>query len=481
MMDDLFKPPDRIPVDSLGVPLEPPTRAVSDEPPESPSDGEQDSDSDADKRATAELPPSERRGRARERVAKRRATRGAIPNPNPFAPTRATGELDAALSDAVRVSDEHPAASMLPPRPNAPPSRFALPASGKPASARRVSARRRLDSPLARLAAIRLPFSRTILIGVGSVLFVVAVVFALGLVRNRPTQSADNALWVGDEWTAAAPDATQLTAWVENLRAHQVGTVFAWVSQLTPERAWFGEANFEATAAFVSAFKAAYPDARLYGWIFVPVDGVSLQLDDAARMQIADMARRVIDEMDFDGVLLHVDPVVNADEGYLSLLRVVRTAIGDAPLAVAVPPDWTPLGANVPQPPLIAPGTMWDSTYKQRVVLLVDELVVQTYNTGFSNPTEYSAWIAHQVGSFTNAIAALEVDVDVYIGVPTYDADPPRYNPAVENIASAVQGLRDGMGAAGESARFLRGAAVYANWTTEADEWDDFRREWLER
>jgi hypothetical protein len=455
-------------------------------------------DSPADSGLSASV-PRERRGRARERVEKRRAARGSAPSPNPFAPpTTATGEyrstrvvssdgdaLDnaSAFMSAAAVSDtlplenaEHAARSIPPPRAAAPTSRFALPSTGKP---KRRAARR--DDPLSRLMAIRLPFNRNIAIAVGSVLFVGVIVVILGLVRNRPSESADNALWVGDEWTASAPDAARLTAWIETLRANQVGTIFAWVSQLTPERTWFGEQNLRIAADFATAFSTADPTARVYGWLFIPVDGSAIQLDDAAQTQIADMARRVVTELDFDGVMLHVDPIADGDENYLALLRAVRTAIDDAPLAVAVPPDWTPVGANVPQPPQIAPGTLWDTTYKQRVALLVDEIVVQSYNTGFSNPTDYSAWIAYQVGAFTGAIAALDVDVNVYIGVPTYDADPPRYNPAVENIASAVVGIRSGTEAAGAASTFLRGTALYADWTTDAEEWDDFAREWLDR
>ncbi|PJF24444.1 MAG: hypothetical protein CUN53_17805, partial [Phototrophicales bacterium] len=130
---------------------------------------------------------------------------------------------------------------------------------------------------------------------------------------------------------------------------------------------------------------------------------------------------------------------------------------------------------------LIAPGTIWDTTYKQRVALLVDEIVIQTYNTGFDSPTDYTQWIAYQVESYTAAIAALDVDVNLFVGIPTYDADPPRFNPAVENIASAAAGLRDGVSAAGDAARFLRGAALYAEWTTDDREWEAFRAEWAVR
>lgn len=403
-------------------------------------------------RANAETESSaQRRGRARDRVQRRKQM-------------RATGEIFAA---PVSTGSESPGSPVGASRFAAPPRRSSL-SQVKPAGG-------------FSLPNINLPFNRTILVAVGSVMFIVIVVVVLGSIRNRPAEDGVNALWLGDEWTYTPADESAVGSLVERMRTNRVDTLFAWITQLMPDRAWFGEENFEAAGQFAATFKAAYPNASLYGWIRIPVDGVSITLDSAAQSQIAAVSQRIVDELGFDGVLLHVDPILSEDETYLALLRQVRTSIGAAALAAAVPPDWTPIAADVPQPPLIAPGTIWDITYKQRVALLVDEIVIQTYNTGFDNPTDYTRWIAHQVDTYTAAIAALDVAVNVFIGIPTYDADPPRFNPAVENIASAAAGLRDGVSAAGEAARFLRGAALYAEWTTDDREWEAFRAEWADR
>jgi hypothetical protein len=404
-----------------------------------------------DRRGAEADQPVRRRGRARERVQRRRQM-------------RAAGDLFTAPAPAD--SEAH--------RPPFGASRFAAPP-------------RRAGSPQVRpsggftLPKINLPASRTLLLALGSALFIAAVVAALGSLRSRPAEDGVNALWLGDEWTYTPADEGAVSSLVERMKTNRIGTLFAWIAQLMPDRAWFGEAHFEAASQFAAAFKAAYPSASLYGWIRIPVDGASIALDSAVQSQIAAISRRIVDEMGFDGVLLHVDPILNEDESYLALLRQVRTQIGSAALAVAVPPDWTPTAANVPQPPLIAPGTIWDTIYKQRVALLVDEIVVQTYNTGFTDPNDYARWIAYQVETYTAAIDALDVVVKVFIGMPTYDADPPRFNPAVENIASAAAGLRAGMNAAGDAARFLRGAALYAEWTTDEREWESFRTEWAAR
>src|SRR5690606_41973110 len=54
------------------------------------------------------------------------------------------------------------------------------------------------------------------------------------------------------------------------------------------------------------------------------------------------------------------------DQNFLALLRLVRSAVGnDVPISAAIPPDWSPIGVNIPVPPLIVPGTVWDREYKR--------------------------------------------------------------------------------------------------------------------
>jgi hypothetical protein len=332
------------------------------------------------------------------------------------------------------------------------------------------------------LPRINLSIDRVVLYIIGSVVIVVLVVFILGRVRNRPAEGYPNAVWISDEWTYSTPEDEQLASFVDKLRENQVGVVYAWVSQLEPTGSWFGSANFDNVSAFAERFKEAYPDSNLYGWINVPGSASAGYSLDQPPVQtiVADLSQRIVGEFGFDGVFLNVDPVTNGDPGYLALLRRVRGAIGlDTPMGAAVPPDWTPVDAEIPLPPQIAPGTVWDDTYKQSVALLVDHMTVRTYNTGFASAVDYSEWVAYQVEAFTEAVAELGVTTTLYFGLPTYDASPPLHDPAAENVESAAAGIRRGLNALEENADFVGGVAVYAEWTTDDDEWEAFRRAWL--
>jgi hypothetical protein len=334
-----------------------------------------------------------------------------------------------------------------------------------------------------KLPKVKLPGGRVTLYVAGSVMLVVLVVYVLGRIRNQSTETPPNAVWIGTEWTYATHDDQTIKDFVQQLRDHQVGTVYAWVSWLQADQTWRGTHNFEAVQAFVRQFKQYYPEAQLFGWVSFPVDLGSdeYRLENVGLQQIvADFSARVTNEFGFDGVFLNIEPVWNNDQNFLALLRKVRAAVGNqVPISAAIPPDWSPVGANIPVPPLIVPGTVWDRDYKQSVALLVNEMAVMAYNSGLSSAADYSLWMAYQVRTFAQTVEELGGGTDIVIGIPTYDAEPPGHDPNVETIPAAVEGVRAGLQQAGDAAEFVRGLGVYADWETDETEWAAFKQSWV--
>jgi hypothetical protein len=329
---------------------------------------------------------------------------------------------------------------------------------------------------------INLP-GRTWAYAIGSIALVILVVYILGRLRNEPDELPPNAVWIGTEWTYEEHSAEEIQNLAQKLRDNQVGTVYAWVSWLQGDQTWRGSDNFAKVTAFVQQFKQVYPEVRLYGWVSLPVDEGpnGYRLDNVGVQQIvADFGARVMDEFGFDGVHLNVEPVWNNDQHYLALLRKVRAAVGeDTLLSAAVPPDWSPIGANIPVPPLIVPGTIWDLEYKKSVALLVDEMAVMSYNSGLSTASDYTTWMAYQVNAFVQAVDEVGGGTDIIMGIPTYADAPPGHLTSVETIEAAAQGIRAGLQEVGDLAGYVRGAALYAEWETGDDEWAQFRDAWV--
>ncbi|MBW4438671.1 MAG: glycoside hydrolase family 18 protein [Pleurocapsa minor GSE-CHR-MK-17-07R] len=339
------------------------------------------------------------------------------------------------------------------------------------------------------LSGIRLPSSgRSLLVLGGALVLVVLVVVILGRIRNNPVEARPNAIWLGPEWTTEPTTPDQISNLAARMRQAQIGTVYAWVSFLQPNDTWSGTGNLGRVAEFVTAFHAEYPEANLYAWLSIPVAdealGISYRLGSLnVRQQVAEYARRMVTELEFDGVFLNAQPVANNDDNFLALLRDVRQMVGtETRLSLGVPPDWTPSASGVPVSTLFAPNTQWERGYKQNVALLVNEMVVMAFNSGLNTPLDYEQWMAHQATTFIAALSDIGEGTELVIGVPSYDAEPPQHDPYVENVLSGVDGVLQGLADVGPAnAGFLRGLALYGEWTTTDDEWQAFVDAWVTR
>lgn len=342
---------------------------------------------------------------------------------------------------------------------------------------------------------LRIPESRYLIYGAGALLLVLGILAVLGQFKSAsaPPETPPNGLWLGTEWTYALDEQAEVEDLVQRLREHRIGTVYAWVSWLKDDLSWGGRRDGTnefsevepVVENFVQEFKELYPESILYGWVSVPVGSAPHDMGDADVQQaVADFSQRVMTEFGFDGVFLNIEPVWNNDTTFLTLLSKVREAIGDTALiSTAIPPDWSPLGVDIPVPPLIVPGTVWDERYKQSVALIVDELAVMAYNSGLSRAPDYSEWVAYQTATYAGALSALDTGAGagahVMIGIPTYEAELPAHDPLVENIPSAIDGVKLGLQQAGNDARYVRGVAIYADWETDETEWSQLMMNWV--
>lgn len=338
-----------------------------------------------------------------------------------------------------------------------------------------------------RVPPVRVPGGGRAVLGLlGAILFVVIVVVVLGRLRNTAPEVYPNAVWLGTEYTYEDQTDDAMAALVKKLRDQQIGTVYAYITYLQWDGTWRNQDKFDKVAAFARQFNEAYPEAQLEGLIGVPTEDAvnAARLGDVDLQQkVADLAKQVVTEFGYEGVFIDAEPVWDGDQNFLALLRAIRGAVGiDVPISAAIPPDYSPSNSSIPLPPLMAPGTEWKKEYKQSVALLVDHMAVMAYQSSLSSASDYAQWVAYQVKVYALAVAELDLDTqtDLLIGIPTFDAEPPGHDPAVENVNSAVDGVRMGLQQAGDAARYVKGVAIYADWTTDETEWADYHSVWLQ-
>ena len=343
-----------------------------------------------------------------------------------------------------------------------------------------------------RLSALLAPRNRRRVVAAAAFLIVAGGVMSSLLFRSPSALPLTHAIWLNRSWTYGNLDPGRVQAFTDRLVEHQIGTAFVYVSSLSVDNRWSGglqgEVSFmearSAVADFVAAFKSKYEELRVFGWIEIwthldSTDGY--RLDDASiHSNIADFSRLLVSQLGFDGVLLDVKPLFSDNSDLIRLIQQVRSTLGaEVPIAVAVTADLTPPDRRLQNIETIAPGTMWSSSFKKRVMVSADELVLLLYQSYRQDTLDYVNWVAYHVETYAKE---LESTTDIRVSVPNYSAASSAHNPSIETMRNALDGMTEGLRRLNEEERKrLTGIAIYSDEDLSQADWDAFRELWLQR
>ena len=334
--------------------------------------------------------------------------------------------------------------------------------------------------------------NRLLIVGIALVILAaLAVAIGPSLFGSEQTSPLDNAIWLGKSWTYDGRSDSELTDFASQLQQNQIGKIYAYVSTLNISSRWsggpYGNDSFmqsqDDVVDFREAFKQAYPQSEMYGWIEIwATDSAGdYRLDDQdVQQNIADFSSRMIEELGFDGILIDVKSLFSGSGDLLQLIRQVRSAVSvDVPIAVAVSPDLTPDDDTVGAVAQIAPGTMWSAADKQQIIAAADEIVLQLYQSYRSSPLDYINWVAYHVKTY---IDLLDEDTRILISIPNYQTASVAHSPSVETIAAALDGIRVGLASLDDERQSaLTGVAIYSDQDISPEQWSVYQDKWLSR
>jgi hypothetical protein len=121
-------------------------------------------------------------------------------------------------------------------------------------------------------------------------------------------------------------------------------------------------------------------------------------------------------------------------------------------------------------------GSFWKEDYFRQVAGHVDQMAVMMYDTLLPFEWLYESVVSRKAKQLVNLLGN---KVALYMGVPTYEEGQPNFDPEVENIHSAIHSIQRGLGSVDEKQLSKFGLAIYARWTTSAEEWKAYRKNWL--
>jgi len=294
----------------------------------------------------------------------------------------------------------------------------------------------------------------------------------------HPFNQDRNAVWLEHRWLEKAQSLPAMEALLATLAARGVQYSFP---HLTPfdQKGRLPPHSREQMRLFLEAARRVAPQMKVLPWLGGVREGVrrmrpgTIDLSDLVqRQQIVAECRGLIDE-GFDGVHLNIEPLDDGNVDFLALLHALRNAVGpDKILSIATP---RPAPFTLP----ITRNFVWTADYYRRLAAAVDQIVIMVYDTGLPTAPLYRRYVAYASRSMT-ATLGTQTHARVLLGVPTYDGRGITHRGDVETLENALLGVVSGLRGKPEGGTF-EGIAIYAEWTTDTDEWNAYERIWRGR
>jgi spore germination protein YaaH len=223
--------------------------------------------------------------------------------------------------------------------------------------------------------------------------------------------------------------------------------------------------------------RAENPDVKRIAWIYVGntrgMGSIADLSDPAHRGRLVEEARFLVTDCGFDGVQWDYEICPDNDAGLLSLLDETRAVLPKGSIVSIATALWSPA---LPR----ATGYGWSEAYFAEVAKRTDQICVMGYDSGLYLPRAYAWLMEEQVVRVCRAVSESGAECQVLIGVPTYGAGGPSHHERAENLMVAIRGLRAGVARLSPREReTFAGIALFADYTTDADEWETYGTDWL--
>jgi hypothetical protein len=289
----------------------------------------------------------------------------------------------------------------------------------------------------------------------------------------HPFNQNRNAVWLEHRWLEKPHPVEDMEQMFRFLDHH--GVVYAYPHLISFDSAGrLPLHNREQMRAFLASARRVAPNMKVLPW----VGGlrVGYKRSRAGTIDLADLGQRqrmvaecrgLMDE-GFDGIHLNVEPIPNGNDDFVALLRALRASVGTGILS---------LSATRPGPiaPAIAPNFFWTADYYARIADAADQVVLMTYDTALPTPGLYRRYVAYASATVT-ANLARSSRTRVLIGIPTYDETGLMHRKDVETPENALLGVVSGL--RGRAGGTFEGVALYAEWTTDPEDWEVYERVW---
>jgi hypothetical protein len=288
-----------------------------------------------------------------------------------------------------------------------------------------------------------------------------------------------DAMWLGHSWVGGGKTDADVDQLAASIRGTGISDLFVHVGPLSNDGT-LNPAKAPAAAWFTAAAHARIPGVRVQAWLGDEVlPGGRMNLEDpSTRARIVASARQVL-ARGFDGVHLDLEPVGDADPGYLALLGALHPVVRAASAVLSVSAEQVePLpGTRWVMEAAEGHSSWWSADYLHQVASRVDQIALMTYDTALWSSSAYSGFVRDETAV---ALRAVPSDVALLIGLPAFhDAHNLGHSSSAETVAAAVRGVRLALpGGTPEDRQF--GVAMYVDFAATPADWVAYRSGWAQ-
>lgn len=281
-------------------------------------------------------------------------------------------------------------------------------------------------------------------------------------------------LWARHAWVGEQKSEEEYKALAQRLLQFNITDVFFHVGPLNGEGK-IENKKYPFAPHLLSALKKHYPTLRRQAWIgqLEKKSGGPLNLSDARTMkQIVDTSAHFL-ELGFDGIHYNIEPIYSGDQRWIELLKRTHqmTRSKGKLLSIAgdeIEPFWT---ANWWVTWISASAGFWSEAFYREINPHVDQIALMMYDTALPRDWLYAKAVEREVHLMIE-----NIDKPIFIGLPSYEEYRWGFHPDVENLRSGSQGMLQAFNDYQHLP--LIGPAIYASWTTDEQEWEEFGKIW---
>lgn len=290
-------------------------------------------------------------------------------------------------------------------------------------------------------------------------------------------RSLQNAVWLEHAWVEEGVPIEEIELMAEQLKVDGFTDAFFHVGPLDAN-GMIAPKRYVGADRLLQVMKSVAPEVRTQAWMGQVTTTWNGPLDlekQANRAQIVETARALLD-VGFDGIHVNLEPILDGDQQFLSLLEELQEETKPRGKVLSVSSDDIEpvFGAEFLIHTCCGNVTFWSPSYLVHVLGFVDQVAVMTYDSSLQDPLLYSWYVALT----SERLASLVPDgKTIFIGIPTFETGNAQFRPDVENIRSGLSGVIAGLDRAAKTSGI--GVALYAYWETSEEEWEIYRNYWL--